>query len=553
MRIKQLYIIFIFLVIVNPVFAIRNSGNDIRNLQTSGKFERLVTPVPSLEATAVFRYLKDITGEKILSGQMWVPWGIDELDYIENITGKSPAIRGIDFIHEKDNKMEVQNAIDWWNAGGIPTIMWHWGAPSTGDGYENSKESIDIQKCFIQGTAENTAFREELRMKANHLEVLRNANVPVLWRPFHEFNGDWFWWSKQGPEMFKKLWIEMFNYFVNERKLNNLIWILCYTDNPDIKWYPGDEYVDMIAADSYTKDSDPQVKMFGKIRDITGDNLSPVAYHECGMIPDPEECFKTGAMWSWWMLWHTTFLSQMDHDYLRKVYNHELVITLDEIPDLVKDYGKNEFENKFLAGRIIPFPELKTYTLGSRTKKGQIDIDDGKLILTSSGTDLWEKKDEGFFAFQQMEGDFDISVQVISLDAVHLYTKAGIMARVDLSGGSKHVFFQVFPDNQYRNNNPGGCEFQYRDNKSGETKAIYPDPELAGNNFNVDFPNTWIRLSRKGDFFRSYISSDNKTWHLYSRHKQKMPAKLLVGLAATSHDSNRFTKAEFSDLQITWK
>jgi len=111
---------------------------------SQNKSDTLVTPNPSAEAIALFKYINDMYGQKILSGQMYAPWGIDELAYVQEVTGKQPALMGGDFIHERDNAKEIQKAIDWWNAGGIPTIMWHWGAPSIGEGYENSKEEIDI-------------------------------------------------------------------------------------------------------------------------------------------------------------------------------------------------------------------------------------------------------------------------------------------------------------------------------------------------------------------------------------------------------------------------
>lgn len=545
--------LLLFPFLLMPAFA--SGGYQIKNsnLQEPQTLKTLAEPNASVEAKALYRYLQNMFGEKILSGQMSSPLGINELEYIQMTTGKQPAILGIDFIHESNNNIVTQNAIDWWKSGGIPTLMWHWGAPSFDEGLENTKKKIDIQQCFIEGTPEYNAMWEELEKKADHLEVLRDAHVPVLWRPFHELNSDWFWWGKQGPDLFKKLWTTMFNYFVHERKLNNLIWVLSYNSEPDEDWYPGDEFVDIVGAHTYEKKTNPQLRMFEKAGKITTNNSIPIAFNECGIIPDPDDCLNIGAMWSWWMEWHSTYLSQMNQEYLRKVYNHELIITLDEVPDIMQEYGDNIFENNFTAGRIIPFTELKYFTIGSNTKPGSISVKNGSAEIMAGGSDFWETKDEGFFTFTQLEGDFDINVQVLSLSSANLYTKAGIMARADLATNSKHVFFQLFPDNSKRNKNNGGCEFQYRNKKSKETKAIYPDPDSAGENFNVDFPNTWIRLTRTGDFFRSYISHDNKIWHLYSRHKQKMPVKLLVGLAVTSHDPNVLTKAEFSNLQLTWK
>jgi hypothetical protein len=301
---------------------------------------KLSNPSSSPEAQALYSYLLDIYGKKILSGQMWVPWGMNELNYIQEKTGKQPAIAGVDFIHQGSNADEVKHAIDWWKSGGISTIMWHWGAPGIGEGYENSKERIDIDKCFVEGTKEHTAFWSELKTKADLLEKIRDAHVPILWRPYHELNGNWFWYGKQGPERFKKLWITMYNYFVHERGLNNLIWVLCYTGNPDGSWFPGDEYVDIVGADSYDGGNGPHVTMFTKVQEIIQKNPTLIPFHECGIPPDPDACFDSGTMWSWWMEWHTDFLEKVDVDYLNRVYHHPLIITKDELPDIMKVYGK---------------------------------------------------------------------------------------------------------------------------------------------------------------------------------------------------------------------
>jgi hypothetical protein len=278
-------------------------------------------------------------GKKTLSGQMWAPWGVNEINYILGVTGKRPAIAGFDFIHESDNPSEVQKAKGYWEAGGIPTIMWHWGAPAVGEGYENSKVRIDINKCFQEGTAEYQSMWSELEKKADHLEALRDAHVPVLWRPFHELNGDWFWWGKQGPELFKQLWVTMYDYFVYDRGLNNLIWVLCYTGEPDEDWYPGDDYVDIAGADTYGVGSSPQIYMYNEVKRIVAHNPMPIAYHECGTPPHPDRCIEVGAMWSWWMQWHTSHLTDTDQAYLRYVYDHELVVTRDEVPDIRSVYG----------------------------------------------------------------------------------------------------------------------------------------------------------------------------------------------------------------------
>jgi beta-mannanase len=66
----------------------------------------------------------------------------------------------------------------------------------------------------------------DLKGHADYLEQLAKARVPVLWRPLHEIEGGWFWWTdSEKPENTAALWRFMFDYFTKERKLHNLIWV----------------------------------------------------------------------------------------------------------------------------------------------------------------------------------------------------------------------------------------------------------------------------------------------------------------------------------------
>lgn len=273
-------------------------------------------------------------GKKTLSGQMWAPWGVDEIEKVQELTGKLPAIRGQDYISEEQNTHENELATEWWEAGGIPTIMWHWGAPSKGEGYNQSKMEIDIDRCFEPGTPEHTAMWSDLERIADHLTELRDANVPVLWRPLHEFDGGWFWYGKENGEQFVKLWKTMFDYFANERQLNNLIWVLSHSNAPKFDWNPGKEYYDLAGPDMYGEGI--QADLFHTAQSIHGKTV-PIPYHECGTIPDPDESCEEGITWSWWMLWHTWHLTRHDQEALKRVYNHDLILTRDELPDIM-DY-----------------------------------------------------------------------------------------------------------------------------------------------------------------------------------------------------------------------
>ena len=172
------------------------------------------------------------------------------------------------------------------------------------------------------------------------------------------------------------------------------------------------------------------------------------------------------------------------------------------------------------------------------------------LQITAGGADVWGVKDEFRFAWLEKTGDFDLAGRVESLSSPHLYTKAGIMAREDLSANSRHIFFQVFPNNKPRNKNNGGYEFQYRAAKAGEMKAIYPAKAEGIPEFPVNYPNTWIRLQRVGNLFTGYWSADGKIWKVYTTYSLDLPEKIMLGMAITSHNTKEVATALFSDVTI---
>jgi len=293
----------------------------------------LTNPNATKEARILYNYLRDVYGHAIISGQQestWMGSTEYEMDYILERTGKLPAIRGLDYLNE-DFEGVTQRAIDWHQKGGIVTICWHWGTPPDGVGYESSKGKINLKEALTEGTELYNGMIAQMDRVAEELKQLQDAGVPVLWRPFHEFDGAWFWWGKGGKENFIRLWQLMYDRYTNYHGLNNLIWVLGYSGKVYDGWYPGDAYVDIAGADNYSKGT--QLKSFKRVAKIVGDEM-PICYHENGPIPDPDAMIKDGAKWVWFMTWHTIhIMEQNTSDYINRVYNHDYVITLDELPD----------------------------------------------------------------------------------------------------------------------------------------------------------------------------------------------------------------------------
>ncbi|GGM94012.1 glycoside hydrolase [Lentzea pudingi] len=295
-----------------------------------------VGPNSTTQARKLLCYLYSQYGNHILSGQQestWIGGPEYEMNHIRNNTGKLPAIRGLDY---GDSKDLAPRAITWWQAGGIPMIGYHMGAPTKPDTYEGSQMTVSINAVLTPGTAEYTSFIQRLDGAAGMLQQLKNSGAAVIWRPFHEAGGTWFWWSKEGGGQYNRLWRFMFDYFTRVKGLNNLVWLHGYNGSPQSSFYPGKSYVDVGGADTYAGNGnyDPLKPMYDSVRNIVGGTI-PIALHENGPIPDPDRLQSSGARWVLFGTWHGNHLTQSNSvSHLQKVYGHSYVITRDELPNL---------------------------------------------------------------------------------------------------------------------------------------------------------------------------------------------------------------------------
>ena len=198
--------------------------------------------------------------------------------------------------------------------------------------------------------------------------------------------------------------------------------------------------------------------------------------------------------------------------------------------------------------KLLKTKDFKHTDVGKPSIEGSVTFIKGGFDVTAGGADVWGVKDEFSFVYIEKAGDFDIAARVESLTAPHLYTKAGLMVREDLTPGSRHIYFQLFPDNRQRNKNNGGFEYQYRQQTGGEMKAIYPARFEGTPDFPVTFPDTWIRLKRSGNKFTGYTGTDGKSWKEYASFTLDLPEKVYLGPAVTSHNTNESATAKFRNI-----
>ena len=204
--------------------------------------------------------------------------------------------------------------------------------PNKDYAFYKADTEFDAANATVEGTWENKVFTEDLKNAAAYLKLLRDADIPVLWRPFHEAAGGWFWWGKDAAS-FKSLWIAMFNYFKTEG-LDNLIWVWT-TEGDDADWYPGDQYVDIVGRDIYNKETADCVSEYTSIAGNYGNKI--VSLSECGTVGLISEQWASGARWSWFMPWYDgtnedgSPVVHADEAWWKDAMSQEFVVSREEI------------------------------------------------------------------------------------------------------------------------------------------------------------------------------------------------------------------------------
>jgi len=336
-----------------------------------------VNPNASKEAKQLLSFLYSIQGQYTLAGQHNFSSDLERYNtVVEEMTGKTPVIWGSDFSFNvagetvrnfqhcgpmnisvpwgdcKENGMTtdqlrqrlVDKAIEEHAKGRIITLMWHCCFPTSLDNcngeeiwvWQNAPTDETWAELVTDGTELNKAWKKQMDGAAKYLRQLRDAKVPVLWRPYHEMNGCWFWWcNKPGENGFKKLWIMTYKYLTVHHKLNNLLWVWNTNAPRDIPgdeagpyadYFPGIEYVDILAADVYH--SDYKQSHHDELIELGQGKI--ITLGEVGDLPETEK-YEAQKSWSWFMTWGYFIQNRKNVTLAPVIYNHPQTLTLDEI------------------------------------------------------------------------------------------------------------------------------------------------------------------------------------------------------------------------------
>ena len=377
-----------------------------------------VTPEPTESAQKLYNFLYTNFGKRTISGVMTDKNFLEdgkyttcdytnqtELSYIHKSSGKNVALVGFDFMHSTGKNSEelwyngythasLDLAKNVWKAGGIPAFNWHWKDPLkeveafyTESSNNTPFTTFSIGKAYDVSTkkwkTDSDAYKAIVRdmgIVADSLLTLQKEGVALLWRPLHEASGKWFWWGTDGAEACVALYKLMFDIFVNQKGLHNLIWVWTTDEAPDaLDWYPGDDYVDVVGRDYYYYPREENhaslVSSFEKVKEMYGAKKI-VTLSENGSVPYPDSMKADGANWSWFMPWYGEYtLESWAHDNTaeswKTVMNNEYTITLEDMPG----WDKYKIEEDHTTGiKSNLFTSKQAATVSMAGNKLQINL-----------------------------------------------------------------------------------------------------------------------------------------------------------------------------------
>jgi mannan endo-1,4-beta-mannosidase len=391
--------------------------------------EKIINPVTknaSPEARALLKFFYSISGEYLLTGQHNFPNVKGRnTKFASDYIGKTPIIYSTDWGFAFDGNTDsylarqdiVDEAIRQNKIGSIVTICWH-AVPPTADepvtfqpvpGADSTKlhsvqgRLLDQQfrDVLTPGTALYKHWCEQVDTIAVYLKKLQDAHVPIIWRPYHEMNGEWFWWGgRQGEYSTIRLYRQLFDRLVNYHKLNNLIW-MWNVDRPGTparkftNFYVGNNYFDIASLDVYG--SDFNQNYYDSLLALA--KGKPIALGEVGNPPTPD-VIKRQPKWTYYVIWAGMARNTTKLEY-DKLINDSHVLCLEDYA-----YRKAVAPYREVSG-IYPLP---LDFVKPADFSGEWTFDESASELDNSGTGSIPSK----LAITKNNNDLDVKRTMVS-------------------------------------------------------------------------------------------------------------------------------------------
>ncbi len=297
-------------------------------LEPDQTIKYLVDQNATTETVALFYNLKKLSENQFIVGQQdafnaFYNNIAGESD-MKKTTGSNPGLLGSDFMFITDDEntgepgnwfyqQEVQitnDAISAYNQGMINTFSWHIREPYEGESFYTSEmtsfQKFNAFKSILPGGDNHEYYKEKLQKVAEVATNVVGDNgslSPIIFRPFHEFDKDFFWWGStySTPEEFKEVWRFTVKYLRDELGVHNFL----YSFSPDNSYltksaylsrYPGNEYVDILGMDNYgdlIAQDDQGVEMANTklkvVSDLALETIKIAAFTETGYFVNPDQ------------------------------------------------------------------------------------------------------------------------------------------------------------------------------------------------------------------------------------------------------------------------
>lgn len=182
---------------------------------------------------------------------------------------------------------------------------------------------------------------------------------------------------------------------------------------------------------------------------------------------------------------------------------------------------------------IVPAADWSTTDIGAVNLTGASFYDSPVATVIGAGADIWGTADAFRYTYQAASGDCDITARVTAIDNTNASAKACVMIRETTGAGSAHAMAMVTPGS--------GMALQYRTTTGGASSS---STLLTGT------APYWVRLTRVGNVFTAYRSTDGTTWTTMSSATITMGTNVLIGLAVTSHTTATRCSATIDNLTV---
>jgi hypothetical protein len=309
--------------------------------QENGPSDKLATK----ETANLYRNLKKLVKKGFMFGHQ------DDLAYgvnwrytpgrsdVKEVTGDYPAIYGWDLGNIENSadsnldkvpfKKMQQFIQEGYSRGAVITISWHAGNPMTGkNAWDTTHGTV---ASILPGGANNALYRSWMDKMADFMLSLKGKNnelIPVLFRPYHELTGTWFWWCRNNcsPEQFKILWRYLVSYLRDEKKVHNLIYVYNTADFSSkenfLERYPGDDVADVVSFDAYQYNDPLKDNSFVKNTTTRLSVLDTVAAERNKIAAFAETGYEQIPYANWWTETLTKAIGDHHISYVLVWRNH---------------------------------------------------------------------------------------------------------------------------------------------------------------------------------------------------------------------------------------